>query len=459
MASTRDRAYLAAMKRGGIVYPETTLAESRRAGIKLSLACALLEQESAGGKNVWGNDRPPNGGTSGWGWRTVTERDYRAYLRRRGSRGRGGMQGVGPCQLTWYEFQDRADGLGGCWKPAINMRVGFAHLASLIREHGYAVGVERYNGVGRREYSRSVRSKAEKWHDVLVEAAQEDDDPSPQKPDEKGEPYPALRDGDRGAKVRKLQRALNRRAKSFDLWDRTDVDGIYGPDTHGLVVEVVYRLGVYSRRIRGGALSAYAHELVIAPHRRNETQVERAKARAKEDAPTGRAPRIVTAREAGIRTSAVFGAVGPETKLTTHYAAGPRARNLSEAISLSRGHDRFHRSKGWGGLSYHYMIPDTGEIVCGRSPSQKGAHVAGQNSNNIGINFFGTTGDRPTRAQIEAAKWLVANAHTERMPRAHRTDRDLRRADIRGHRFWPGQSTGCPGHFTPQNLGLRRTNG
>lgn len=452
--ANRDRAYIAAMRRGGIIYAETALEEAERAGIKLSLACALLEQESAGGKNVWGNDRAPNGGTSGWGWRKVTERDYKVYKGRRGSRGQGGMQGVGPCQLTWYEFQDRADKLGGCWVPRFNMRVGFELLASLIKTHGYSVGVERYNGVGRKEYSRSVRTKAEKWHDVLVEAAKEASDPPPDEKDERGEPYPELSFGDKGSKVSKLQRALNRRAKARDLWTTAE-DGIYGPDTHGLAVEVVYRLGIYSRRIRGGTLSPYAHERIIAPHRRNETQLKREKAREKEDAPSGKRPRIVTAKEVGISTSSVFGSTGTPTRVTTHYSAGPRARNITEAIRLSREHDRFHRSKGWGGLSYHWMICDTGEILCGRPPGSKGAHVAGTNSNNVGINFFGSTGDRPTQAQIESAKWLLANAHTSAMPAAHRASRDLRKAEIRGHNQWPSQSTGCPGYYTPQRLGLK----
>jgi hypothetical protein len=443
---SRERAYIAAMKRHGIVYPEIVLKEAGRSGIRVSLGCALLEQESAGGKNVWGNDRAPNGETSGLGWKTVTERAYKIYKSRRGSRGQGGMQGVGPPQLTWYEFQDRADRLGGCWTPENSIRVGFEVLASLIKTHGYSVGVERYNGVGRKEYSRSVRDKAEKWRGVLAEAEREGDDPKP------SEPYPELEFGEKGPKVERLQRELNQRAKARDLWS-IKVDREYGPESHGLAVEVVYRLGVYEKRIRGGVLSAYAHELVVRPEKRNKVQLVREKKRAKEDGPTGKAPRIV---RAPFKTRAVFGGLGAETRVTTHYSGGPRARNLDEAIRLSKQHQSWHLSKGWGGDSYHFNIPDSGEILLTRPVSQKGAGVAGQNSGNVHINFYCTTGDRPTRAQIETAKWLISNAHTRAMPSSHRTDRDLRRADIRGHRSWPGQSTGCPGHFTPQNLGLRR---
>jgi hypothetical protein len=163
-------------------------------------------------------------------------------------------------------------------------------------------------------------------------------------------------------------------------------------------------------------------------------------------------PEIVGWEETDIAPSAVFGGLGPELKVTTHYAASPRAETLDEGINFTRSFDAYHRSLGWGGLSYHYLIPDTGEIILGRRALDKGAHVLNTNSNNVGINFFCTTGHQPTEAQAKSYLWLLANAHTDKLPPAHRTDRDLREADIRGHKFWPGQSTDCPGYFTPDNL-------
>lgn len=163
-------------------------------------------------------------------------------------------------------------------------------------------------------------------------------------------------------------------------------------------------------------------------------------------------PKIVGWKQTGIRPANVFGALGPETKVTTHYAASPRAKNLAEGIQLTKQFDGYHRSKGWGGCSYHFLIPDTGELILGRSTLHKGAHVLNTNSNNVGINFFCTTGHKPTKAQARTFLWLLANAHTDALPKSHRTDRDLRKADIRGHKFWPGQATSCPGEFTPSNL-------
>lgn len=165
-----------------------------------------------------------------------------------------------------------------------------------------------------------------------------------------------------------------------------------------------------------------------------------------------KAPRIVGHSVSGLRPGNVFGSLGPEHKVTTHYAASARARNLTEGLALARQFDAFHRGKGWGGVSYHYLIPDSGELILGRSTSHKGAHVLNTNSNNIGVNFFCTAGDHPTKAQAETFMWLLANAHTDLLPSSHRTDLDLRRADTRGHNAWPGQSTGCPGNFTPSNL-------
>lgn len=172
-------------------------------------------------------------------------------------------------------------------------------------------------------------------------------------------------------------------------------------------------------------------------------------------AATSNGPRIVAWGESGLSPRNVFGALGAETKVTTHYAASPRARTLAEGIRLARGFEAFHASKGWGGISYHYLIPDTGELILGRSTLHKGAHVLNTNAGNVGINFFSTAGDHPTRAQAETFLWLLAHAHTSALPSRHRTDRDLRNADIRGHRSWDGQSTACPGNFTPANL--RRT--
>lgn len=157
-------AYRHKLKKRGVAYPVSTVREARKAGLPLSLAIALLEQESGGGYNVFGHDpvrNPVKGGK-------VTKKRYLLYKKYR-QQGLG-MQGVGPMQLTWYTFQDEADRLGGCWKVSYNMRVGFKHAASLIKQYGEREGLKRYNGAGPAadRYAISVLQRKAKWHKLLM---------------------------------------------------------------------------------------------------------------------------------------------------------------------------------------------------------------------------------------------------------------------------------------------------
>lgn len=147
----------------GFSHAEALVHESERAHVPLSLALALCEQESTRAWNVFGHDEVRNPVKGG----TVTHDRYREYLRYR-HEGLG-CQGVGPCQLTYGPTQDYADKLGGCWRPEINMRVGFGTLAGNIRRDGLYAGVEAYNGTGpaAQEYARSVLSMARRWHRSL----------------------------------------------------------------------------------------------------------------------------------------------------------------------------------------------------------------------------------------------------------------------------------------------------
>lgn len=164
------------------------------------------------------------------------------------------------------------------------------------------------------------------------------------------------------------------------------------------------------------------------------------------------APKIVTAARAGLRFQNTFGPLGLEEYVTVHHTAGPRDRDYSHALILCRQYHRDHAAKGWGGIGYHYCITRSGTIICLRPTHLKGAHVGGHNSNNVGVMFHGTTGDRPTAAQVRSFKWLLTNAHTRAMPRAHRTDRPLNKPHTqrRGHNDWSGhRSNACPGTFKP----------
>jgi Putative peptidoglycan binding domain len=153
------------MRAHGVAYPEAVLRQCQQTRLPYHYACAMLDKESSGGQNVFGHNpvRPPQivGGPV---------RRFR-YLRYKRLRQRGhGAQGVGPCQLTRPGFQDRADALGGCHSPEVNMRVGFSILRALIRTYGLELGAARYNGGGLEsmEYGRDFAERAHRWRLVLT---------------------------------------------------------------------------------------------------------------------------------------------------------------------------------------------------------------------------------------------------------------------------------------------------
>ena len=74
-------------------------------------------QETSGGANIFGHDTTIFAGAG-----EVTKSKYLAYKKQRGPKGEGGMQGVGPLQLTFFTLQDEADDRGGCWKPSCERR-------------------------------------------------------------------------------------------------------------------------------------------------------------------------------------------------------------------------------------------------------------------------------------------------------------------------------------------------
>lgn len=163
-----DLNLVAKMRKAGIVNPIYTLQAARAAKLDLSIACAILSQESGGGHNVWGHDPTIFIGGGSYG-SVVTPGAYKAYLKERGPTGRGGMQGVGPCQLTYYSYQDKADHLGGCWLPRWNMQVGFQLVHDLIQKDGLHAGIAGYNGSGpaAESYADTVISRIGTWDKIL----------------------------------------------------------------------------------------------------------------------------------------------------------------------------------------------------------------------------------------------------------------------------------------------------
>ena len=148
-------------------------ASSRRAGVPLSVAAALAEVES-GGRNVFGNDRGGVFSRPGRPDVPVTPKRV-AELRRRVAAGET-SNGIGPAQITWPPFFDRADAAGlDLADPEDNLTLGLTILAEHARGDLSPAGLERagtlYNAGtlagGVTDYGRRLARAAAAWEERL----------------------------------------------------------------------------------------------------------------------------------------------------------------------------------------------------------------------------------------------------------------------------------------------------
>lgn len=117
------------------------VAAAGRADVPVSVAAALAELES-GGRNVFGRDRGGVFATPGAPPVAVT-RERVAELRRRVAAGET-SNGVGPAQITWPPFFDRADAEGlDLAEPEDNLTLGLRIL------HEHAAGDLSTDGIER----------------------------------------------------------------------------------------------------------------------------------------------------------------------------------------------------------------------------------------------------------------------------------------------------------------------
>ena len=103
--------------------------------------------------------------------------------------------------------------------------------------------------------------------------------------------------------------------------------------------------------------------------------------------------------------------------------------------------DRYHRSLGWKGCGYHYVIPVDGTIEQGRPEDVVGAHCKNHNRHSIGVCYIGglaadgkTPKDTRTEEQKRALRMLIEDLH-KRYPKAL----------IVGHSALDPKKPCCPG--------------
>ena len=70
--------------------------------------------------------------------------------------------------------------------------------------------------------------------------------------------------------------------------------------------------------------------------------------------------------------------------------------------------DHLHRSLGWKGCGYHFVIPTDGTIETGRPLEQVGAHCKNHNRYSIGVCYIG---DSPT---MERLPWIPERKPNEK---------------------------------------------
>jgi len=158
-----------------VLMPGRAWRAAKATGVPFYILCAFLMQETGGGRNVYGHDVDSRGlPRPFWGHGLVTRENYAAYLVERdlGIREtRWGIgrrsQGVGPMQLTWWEFQDEADKAGGCWDPEVNVLVGARilarHRSTGKTWHGVALA---YNG--KESYADQMDERFRTWRRLMA---------------------------------------------------------------------------------------------------------------------------------------------------------------------------------------------------------------------------------------------------------------------------------------------------
>jgi hypothetical protein len=80
--------------------------------------------------------------------------------------GSGGWASRCPCGC-WPRPDDLRG--GGCWRPYVNMLVGYEHLAANIRRSGVPTGMRAYEGFGEdaEKYANTVLKRADAFRKVL----------------------------------------------------------------------------------------------------------------------------------------------------------------------------------------------------------------------------------------------------------------------------------------------------
>jgi N-acetylmuramoyl-L-alanine amidase len=107
--------------------------------------------------------------------------------------------------------------------------------------------------------------------------------------------------------------------------------------------------------------------------------------------------------------------------------------------------DRYHRSLGWAGIGYHYVIYCDGSVHKGRLNSEVGAHCKGDNATSIGVCCVGKGNALPVgTGYLDQAMWDALLRLVGQLMSAYH----IPGSRVVGHRERPSgreQGKTCPG--------------
>src|SRR5262245_61371616 len=168
------------------------------------------------------------------------------------------------------------------------------------------------------------------------------------------------------------------------------------------------------------------------------------------------APTIVTRAEWG--ANPLQGTPVPQPNyrfLTLHHAAGFSASNVAEGKAQVKRIQQLHQEgNGWADIGYHFLIDAAGNIYQGRPYlqdiplSQKpslivGAHVAGQNTGNIGVCLLGCFHPEANASTCNDVLTLSIETPLVQLLAFLSVSYGMVPTNIKGHKDFT--STACPG--------------
>lgn len=122
-----------------------------------------------------------------------------------------------------------------------------------------------------------------------------------------------------------------------------------------------------------------------------------------------------------------------QRRQTTHLIIHHAAASVANAEDVHA----YHKSLGWAGIAYHYIVRKDGTIYTGRPIGMQGGHTVGMNHCAIGICFEGNFDvEYMPDAQLEAGQELIAYI-VDKYP------------DIKICRHSDFNATACPGKNLP----------